>query len=124
MCHTKLGALSLARSHPWVAQRHQLVALSIYHQIALPRKQAHAIVRLGDVCLADGDSTTAIALYRAAYQVSLKFEAVRDVADCLLGIGRGLSSHRHVEEALKLYKGTGDIKGANLCRNIVERLRK
>lgn len=121
LCHTKLGVLEIIRARTLPALRHVVVGMALYQKISSPRGQANALLRLGDIYLVDGDKETALTLYRATYPVCRRFDARRDVADCLRGIGEILHSRHHLGEALLMYEQTGDSKGTEICRTKMQK---
>ena len=108
-CRAKLGTLELFRGRPRVGVRHLVVAAAAQRRINDVKGLGQTLVRLGQCFAADGDGAGALLFFRAAYPVCQKMESLRDVADCLVGLGR-------VTEAAALYEQTGDKKGRERCK--------
>ncbi|KAJ7738492.1 hypothetical protein DFH07DRAFT_82876 [Mycena maculata] len=103
-CRVKLGTLEVLQGRPWVGLRHLVVAAATQRRSSDVKELSRTLVRLGQCFEADGDKRSAQLIYRTAYPVCRKMDGLRDVADCLVGLGQ-------VEEALVLYDQTGDKRG-------------
>lgn len=94
----------MVQGRAWAGLPHLVVAAVAQRRNNDVKGLSQTLVRLGQCFEADGDKQAAQLLYRTAYPVCRKMDGVRDVADCLVGLGQ-------VEEALVLYDQTGDVKG-------------
>ncbi|KAJ7046593.1 hypothetical protein C8F04DRAFT_1061030 [Mycena alexandri] len=119
-CRVKLGMLELSQNRPWVGVRYLLVAAAAQRRISDVKGLSQTLVRLGECFAVDGDEPTALAFFRTAYPVARKIQALRSVADCLVGLGRICGDRAQVEEGARLYEQTGDTMGSARCRVLLE----
>lgn len=119
-CRVRLGMLELTRSRPWIGVRFLVVAAVAQRRISDVKGLSETLIRLGECFAADGDRLAAQLLFRTAYPVCRKNEALRNVAACLVGLG-GLSGDREqVVEGAALYERTGDTKQHERCKSLLE----
>jgi len=115
-CHMKLGMLELSKGRPQVAMLHFVVAAAKQRQANDVNGLSQTLVRLGECFAATGDKLAALSFFRAAYPVCRKIEALRDLADCLVGLGTVCGDRDQVMEGDTLFEKTGDTKGRERCR--------
>ncbi|KAJ7746518.1 hypothetical protein B0H14DRAFT_454557 [Mycena olivaceomarginata] len=120
LCRVKLGTLELARARPWVGVRHLIVASATQRQINDLKGLSQTFVRLGEFFVADGDTATALLIFRAAYPICRKIETLRDLAGCLVGLGTLRGDRKQVLEGAQIYEQTGDTKGRERCEKLLE----
>jgi tetratricopeptide (TPR) repeat protein len=114
-CRVKLGTLELFKGQPRVGTRHLVVAAAAQRRISDVKGLGQTLVRLGQCFVADGDGQRALLLFRAAYPVCRHMESLRDLADCLVGIGTVCLDREPLVEGAALYERTGDTKGRERC---------
>ncbi|KAJ7090059.1 hypothetical protein C8R43DRAFT_1050515 [Mycena crocata] len=114
-CRVRVGTMELLRGRPLVGVRHLVVAAAAQRGMSDVKGLSQTLVRLGRCFASEGDSRAALLLFRAAYPVCRKMEGLRDVADCLLGLGTLCGDRGQVAEAAALYEQTGDTKGRDRC---------
>ncbi|KAJ7029366.1 hypothetical protein C8F04DRAFT_42446 [Mycena alexandri] len=119
-CRVKLGTLELTRHRAWVGVQYLMVAAAMQRRIRDVKGLSGTLVLLGQSFAMDGDRSTALAFFRAVYPVCRKIEALRNAADCLVGLGMVCDSPKQVEEGAMLYKQTGDTKGMERCNVLLE----
>ncbi|KAJ6547376.1 hypothetical protein B0H19DRAFT_1165293 [Mycena capillaripes] len=119
-CRVRLGILELTRSRPWAGVRFLVVAAAAQRRISDVKGLSEALVRLGECFAADGDRLTALLLFRTAYPVCRKNEALRNVAACLVGLGTLCGDREQVIEGAALYEQTGDTQGRERCMVLLE----
>ncbi|KAJ7172664.1 hypothetical protein C8R46DRAFT_1086794 [Mycena filopes] len=119
-CRVKLGTLELTQNRPWVGVRYLIVAAAAQRRINDVKGLSQTLVRLGECFAADGDRSTALAFFRTVYPVLRRTEALRNTADCLVGLGKICVDRAQVEEGAKLYEQTGDTKGSARCKILLE----
>ncbi|KAF7304683.1 hypothetical protein MKEN_01182400 [Mycena kentingensis (nom. inval.)] len=117
LCHVKLGRLEVAEHRVETGLRHLVVAASKQRRSKDVKGLSQTLVRLGE-CYASTDHNTSISFFRAAYPVCQKMN-VRNLADCLLGMGRVLGDRGMVGEAERLYAETGDKFGQEECKRVL-----
>ncbi|KAF7363283.1 hypothetical protein MSAN_00983500 [Mycena sanguinolenta] len=122
LCRLKLGTLELNRARPWVGVRYLIVASAIQRRINDVKGLSQTLVRLGECFAADGDAATALLFFRTAYPVCRKIEALRNVADCLVGLGTICGDRERVLEGAALYEQTGDTKKHGRCQGLLKNL--
>ncbi|KAJ7694178.1 hypothetical protein B0H17DRAFT_1058072 [Mycena rosella] len=110
-CCVKLGTLELTRGRPRLGMRHLVVAAAAQRRISDVKGLGQTLVRLGQCFAAEGDRPGALLFFRTAYPVCRKMESLRDLADCLVGIGTVCGDAGAVAEGGALYDETGDTKG-------------
>jgi hypothetical protein len=116
----KLGTLELARARPWVGVRHFIVASATQRRINDLKGLSQTFVRLGEFFAADGDTATALLIFRAVYPICRKIETLRDLAGCLVGLGTLRGDRKQVLEGAQIYEQTGDTKGRERCETLLE----
>ncbi|KAJ7661744.1 hypothetical protein B0H17DRAFT_1093842 [Mycena rosella] len=115
-CEAKLGALEMLQGRPRVGAQHLVTAAAAQRRIGDVKGLSQTLVRLGQCFAADGDRQTALLFFRTAYPVCRRRESLRDLADCLVGIGKLSGDAAAVAEGFALYDQTGDTKGRERCR--------
>ncbi|KAJ7125741.1 hypothetical protein C8R43DRAFT_708830 [Mycena crocata] len=115
LCRVKIGTMAFLRGHPQEGLQHLFVAAAIQRRISDVKGLSQTLVRLGRCFEAAGDKNTAVLLFQTAYPLCRKMEGLRDVADCLLGLGTLFKNTEQVMEAAALYRKTGDTKGLYRC---------
>ncbi|KAJ6546497.1 hypothetical protein DFH09DRAFT_1171190 [Mycena vulgaris] len=121
-CRVKLGTLDLFRGRPRMGVRHLVVAAAAQRRISDVKGLSQTLVRLGQCFAADGDKARALLFFRTAYPVCRKMEGLRNLGDCLLGMGTLCGEREMVVEGDALYDQTGDTKGRERCRVALEGL--
>ncbi|KAJ7766658.1 hypothetical protein B0H16DRAFT_369587 [Mycena metata] len=114
-CRLRLGTLELTQNQAWVGARYLLVAAATQRRISDIQGLSETLVRLGQCFAMDGDRSTALAFFCAVYPVCRKIKALRNAADCLVGLGMLCDSREQVEEGAMLYEQIGDTKGMERC---------
>ncbi|KAF8212428.1 hypothetical protein K438DRAFT_1806492 [Mycena galopus ATCC 62051] len=118
----KLGMLELAQARPWGGVRHLIVASATQRRISDVKGLSQTLVRLGECFAAEGDTATALLFFRTAYPVCRKIEALRNVADCLVGLGIACADRKQVLEGAALYEQTGDTRGSERCKVLLQNM--
>lgn len=83
----RLGKSAGRQGRVQSAEQHFVIAMTFYRKMNNSKGLASIMVMFGDCLLQNNDRVSALSLFHAALPICRKFEAVRDVSSCLLGIG-------------------------------------
>jgi tetratricopeptide (TPR) repeat protein len=122
MCLARLGLVETRRGKYADALHFLCAPMRLFDRGSNLRGKANVLVRIGNVFAKNGETETAVAVYRAAYPVCVRLESRRDEAACLCGLGEILRSRRHLVEAERLYSRTGDVKGKARAGGLLDQL--
>ncbi|KAJ7063127.1 hypothetical protein C8F01DRAFT_1131657 [Mycena amicta] len=106
LCHVKLGTLDIAQGRLQAGLRHVVVAAAKQRRTKDDRGLSQTLVRLGQGFAADGRKDLALGLFRAVYPLCQKIEALRNLAECIQGMGELCEDLELVEEGKRLYAET------------------
>ncbi|KAJ7600604.1 hypothetical protein C8J56DRAFT_880270 [Mycena floridula] len=120
ICFGKLGQVEANRGRPNAARLNYVRAMVLYRAMTSMKGLASMLVRMAEI---EEDRDTSLALFLAALPCCRRVGTLRDVADCLWGIGNinGLGWD-HIVEARRIYTKIGDAKGQEKCNEQLARL--
>ncbi|KAJ7467108.1 hypothetical protein FB451DRAFT_1178347 [Mycena latifolia] len=116
-CQLKLGTVEMSRARLRAGVQHLIVAAAVQRRISDIQGLSQTLVRLGQYFAAVDDTERALLMFRAVYPVCRKVESLRDLGDCLVGMGMMCGDAGAVAEGVALYDHTGDVKGRERGNN-------